>query len=259
MNENAYVATLKNVLMEIRNVCPDVRYSFIFTKEGVVVTGDPPVLGQKEIEKAVSSFQSVLEKATSFGGVDSLLIDGSNGRLLVSSVEGMYLGMVMSKNVDMRYLHSIVHATVPVIFKLLNNLVSAPLKTETKYTGYQETGYIGSQDLFADSLEGVFAEEVQIDGEILERWSDLFEGGKIVEVLAMGEKMTLCKVKESRDPELRGKGIIKMPNKILKSLKVEKGDAVKVIPVTAFKDGHFLVNKQVAESWNPNTLKLNGF
>ena len=241
MNENAYVAALKNVLMEIGNVCPDVRSSFFFTKEGAVVTGYPPILGQLT-EKAVSSFQSVLEEAASVGGVDSLLVDGSNGKLLVSSVGGMYLGIVTSKNADITYLRLIVHGIVPTIFKLLNNIVSAPLKTETKQ---KVEGRAGSQDLLVDSLEGFIASDVQIDGEILERWSDLFEGGKIVEVeISTSEKKALCKVKRGEAPELRGKGIIKMPKKIRKFLKVEKGDFVKVIPVTAFKGGHFLVKRK---------------
>jgi len=254
MNENAYVSALRNVLMEIGNVCPGIRFSFIFTKEGAVVTGEPPVLGQ-EIEKVVNSLQSVTEKATSFGGMDSLLIDGSKGKLLVLSVEGMYFGMATSENVDMRYLRLIVHATVPAIFKLLSNIVSAPLKIEAKQKLEEGVGGevdTGSQDLFVDSLEGFFGEEVQIDGEILEEWSDLFEGGEIVEVvISVSEKMTLCRVKGVRAPELRGKGIIKMPNKIRKFLKVEKGDFVQVIPVTAFKDGNFLINKQVANRYKP--------
>jgi len=136
-----------------------------------------------------------------------------------------------------------------------NKIVSAPLKTETKQKvegGVRGEGDTGSQDLLVDSLKGFFASDVQIDGEILERWSHLFEGGKIVEVvISASEKNTLCRVKGVRDPELRGKGIIKMPNKIRKSLKVEKGNFVKVIPVTAFKGGYFLVNKQVANRYKP--------
>jgi len=136
-----------------------------------------------------------------------------------------------------------------------NKIVSAPSKTETRQKvegGVGGEGDTGSQDLLVDSLKGFFASDVQIDGEILEKWSHLFEGGKIVEVIiSASEKKTLCRVKGVRDPELRGKGIIKMPKKIRKSLKVEKGNFVKVTPVTAFKGGHFLVNKQVANRYKP--------
>ncbi len=40
MKRDLYAEALKNTLTEIRNVCPDINSSFIFTKDGTIVTGE---------------------------------------------------------------------------------------------------------------------------------------------------------------------------------------------------------------------------
>jgi len=234
MSSDTKVAMLKNVLTEFKKVCPEVRYSFIVTSEGDIATPD------SKTEEAAKVFQPMFKEASSVGGVDSLVVDAERGKLLISPVEGFYLGIVASGNADLPHLRFVLPKIASVIFKVMD-----------KVSGRQEVEKEeGAEDLQVSILEGFFARNVRIDGEILERWSALFEGGKIIEVeVSTPEKRVLCKVKDVENPELRGKRVIEIPKKFAKILGLEKGDLVKVVPATAIAHGEFLVNKKVAERY----------
>jgi len=53
-----------------------------------------------------------------------------------------------------------------------------------------------------------------------------------VEIEAFGGKSTQCKVKEINEPKLKEKGIIRIPEKVCKTLEVKKGELVKVTPAS---------------------------
>jgi len=236
MNNSERLATLKNVLIEIENVCPDVRRFFILTREGEVVSRD------QKAEEVARVFQGALREAASFGGIDSMLVDGRDGRLLVSFAGETYLGVVTSENADVAYLQFVVPRIVGAIFRVLD-------KIEMKQEAVEKEE-AGSKHLRVDVIGGFFARDVQIDSEVLAEWSDLFEGGKIIEVeLSASGKRVLCKVKNVDDPELKGKGVVRLPKKVREQLGVKKGDLVKVVPATAISHGEFLVNKEVAEHY----------
>jgi putative ABC transport system ATP-binding protein len=77
------------------------------------------------------------------------------------------------------------------------------------------------------------ADTVRIDGEVIKRWSDLYDGKQITMVnikTLSGEKIT-CKFKAIKDTKSNVKGIIQIPEKILQTLQTEKGKLVIVEPV----------------------------
>ena len=221
MDKDTYAAALKNTLTEVRNICPDISCSFIFNKEGMVVAGDEHS-GDVPVEKTVASFQSLMEKADTIGGLHSMMVNGSTGNVHISSVNDMYLVIAASTNADMTYIRSIANVIVPTVLKLLKSVVPTPPKMTP------------SQQLIVENLSGFFVgDAVQVDEEILRQWSKNFKGKSVgeVEVEAFGGKVTQCKVKAISDRKFEGKGLVRIPEKVAQELEVTNGELVRIKPV----------------------------
>jgi predicted regulator of Ras-like GTPase activity (Roadblock/LC7/MglB family) len=221
MNTDPYSIALKNALTEIKNICPDVSRSFIFAKDKVITSGEaePNI---ETMEKTISSFQSVAEKADSIGNLKAFCVNGKKGKVILSGVNGMYLALATSENADTTYLHSVTHVIIPTVLKLLETITSNPLPQSAP-----------SKQLVVDTLSGFFVgDSVQIDTELLEEWAKLSNQKRIseVEIEAFGGEATQCKVREINDSKLKGKGMIRIPEKVCKTLEVKKGELVKVKP-----------------------------
>jgi predicted regulator of Ras-like GTPase activity (Roadblock/LC7/MglB family) len=222
MNKDPYAVALKNVLTEIKKTCPDVSRSFIFTQDDAIVAGDSET-DEKTIEKMIRSFQSVAEKADTIGSLKAFYVNGKKGKVILSSVNDMYLALAASKNADTTYLHSVTHVIIPTVLKLLETITPTPLQ------------FTPSKQLVVDTLSGFFVgDSVQIDMETLEEWSKLLNQKSLdrVEIEAFRGKTAQCKVKEINDPKLKGKGMIRIPEKVCKTLEVKKGELVKVKPTS---------------------------
>ncbi|RLI47216.1 hypothetical protein DRO69_01175 [Candidatus Bathyarchaeota archaeon] len=220
MSEEIYVNALKNTLTEIKNISPDVKYSFIFTEDGTIVARDEDVENMS-LKKAVYSFQNLMEKADSIGGLNALSINAEKGKLYISRVNDMYLAITTSANADVAYLRSIVNVIVPTILKLLKTVAPTPLK------------FMPSQQFVVDILTGLFAgDSAQVDEERLMEWANLFDGKDIneIEIESFRGKKTVCNVKKISDSKLQGKGLILLSEKTCRALEIEKGDFVKVKP-----------------------------
>jgi predicted regulator of Ras-like GTPase activity (Roadblock/LC7/MglB family) len=125
MNKDAYTTALKTTLKEIQNICPDIKSSFIFTKEGTIIAGDSEA-SDTTIKKALHSFQSVRDKADAIGGLHELSVNGAEGHIQISQVNDIYLATTTSKNADTKYLQSITRVIVPTVLRLLKNISQAP-------------------------------------------------------------------------------------------------------------------------------------
>lgn len=222
MDKDLYAVALNNTLKEIRNVCPDISFSFLFTKDGLIVAADDNA-ADETIEKAVLSFQNIDEKTDSIGGLENLLINGKNGKVIISNVNGMYLATATSEKADITYLQSVARIIIPTILKLLESTSPTPLKSAP------------AQQLIVDTLTGFFVgSTVEIDPKILKQWSEILKVKKVeeVEVEAFDGKTTHCKAREIGEPKLKGKGMIRIPEKTCKTLHVKRGELVKVKPRT---------------------------
>lgn len=127
MKRDPYTEALKNTLTEIRNICPEINSSFIFTKDGTVVAGDTET-ADTTIKKALNSFQRVAEKAGTIGGLHNFYVDGDKGKVHISRINDMYLVTATSKDADTNYLRSVMQVIVPTVLKLLESIIPAPLK-----------------------------------------------------------------------------------------------------------------------------------
>lgn len=270
MNEEVYAIALKSALTEIQNVCEGIEWSFIFTKDGTIISGNDDKTIGPEITKAASSFQSLTEKAGAVGGLDQLLIDGNKGKVHVSSIDNMYLVSGTSKQADIAYMRSITSVVFPTIKQVLESISSSignvgptPLKPlpskpikekeieveeEEKLAEPEEVEKtkkvkglpsMPSQQLIVEKLGGLLAraDTVRVDSEVLKRWSALLGIKEVneVEIEAFGGKMAQCKVKTISDRKLEDKGFIQIPDKTCRMLEIKRGELVRVKPIAEEK------------------------
>jgi predicted regulator of Ras-like GTPase activity (Roadblock/LC7/MglB family) len=221
MAKEEYAEALKNALIEIRNICPDINNSFIFTKEGAIIAGDSEV-ADTTVKTTLNSFQNIAEKAEMMGGISSFSVDGVQGRVYISHINDMYLATATSKKVDENYVRSVTQVIIPTILKLLESINPTPLKSTQ------------SQQLVVEAFSGFFTgDTVQVDPQLLNEWSELFSGQNIneIEIRTPDGETTRCKVKEITDSSLQGKGIIRMPDRVCRTLDVNKGESVIIKPL----------------------------
>jgi len=236
MNRDPYAIALNNALTEIHKAYPDINNSFIFTKTGTTITGDQET-DQQTINNVRECFENLKEKAKTIGNLESFTITTKDGELTLSNIKDMHLLMATSKNADKTHIHSIIKVIIPTILKTMESL--AP--TQPQITPPKQ--------LIVDTLTGFFAgDSVQIDTEIVDDWiknsndprarvkaaltgePNMPENIDQVKIETFGGNSTLCKMKETDDQDMKGKNMIRIPEKLCKTLEINKGDLVKVKP-----------------------------
>jgi predicted regulator of Ras-like GTPase activity (Roadblock/LC7/MglB family) len=238
MDRDPSAIALNNAITEINKAYPDINNSFIFTKNGTILTGDQET-DQQTINSIQESFENLKEKAKTIGNLESFTITTKNGELTLSNIKDMHLLLATSKNADKNHIHSITQVIIPTILKTMEALAPAqPQITPPK-------------QLIVNTLTGFFAgDSVQIDTEILKDWTknsndprarvkaaitgeqSTPENIEQVKIETFGGNSTLCKVKEVNDQNMKGKNMIRIPEKLCKSLEINKGDMVKVEPAS---------------------------
>lgn len=220
MDNEVYSFALKNTLDEIQNICPDIKNSFIFKEDGEIIAGDENT-PEKTIVKVIDSFDAILEKADAIGGVDSITLESSEGRVNVSCMNDLYLVTVTSKNADKNYVNTVTHVLIPTVLKLLERITPAPLKNTIPEPRIKpESATITENERFTEESEEELAIEepkpllrpeveaqsflpeppvnqfiveniggllvptdtVRIDNETLSQWQELYEDRRIEEV-----------------------------------------------------------------------------
>jgi predicted regulator of Ras-like GTPase activity (Roadblock/LC7/MglB family) len=265
MDQEIYQVALKSALTEIQKVCEGIKWSFILTRDGTIISSDDNAIGS-EATKVADSFHSLTEKAEAIGGLDRLLIDAEKGKIYVSSIDDNYLVSGVSKKADVNYMRSFTGVVFPTIFKVLKSIGvpsgkegPTPLKPlpsrlpEGKPAEAEKDRLVEpsedlekakpaklakpqpSQQLIVDKLGGLLvrADTVQIDSELLNRWSSLLDVKKIseVEIETFGGKTARCKVKTISDSRFEGKGLIRIPEKTCQMLEIRRGELVRVKPI----------------------------
>lgn len=126
VSKEAYAFALQNALTEIKKICPDVRTSFIFDKEAAVVAGDAET-PETTFGKVVKSLGGIMDKADVIGGLDSLIVEGTESSVQISCVDDVYLTMIVSNKADMKYVETVGRVLIPTVLKFLNNLSPTPI------------------------------------------------------------------------------------------------------------------------------------
>jgi hypothetical protein len=230
MNREPYAISLQCALTEIKKAYPGIHHSFLFTETGSVITADSET-DEKTVQNVLESFEDLKEKAKTLGKVKGFSVAGKDGKLFLSGFDSMYLVMVTSKQVEEPQVHSITKVILPTILKTV----------ETMSTSNQQPS--PEKKLVVDIISGFFAgDSVQVDEETLVDWIGILgssqdldgekpDGIDHVRVETFAGNSVLCKVKEISDPKLKGKNLVRIPEKISNTLVVKKGDHVLVKPL----------------------------
>lgn len=268
MNKEVYAIALKSALTEIQNVCEGIKWSFVLTKEGTIISANDNKTVDSEVSKVTNSFLSLTQKAEAIGGLNQLLINAEKGKVHISSIDGNYLVSGTSKKADIAHMRSITSIVFPTILRVLENIGGSiskkgptPLKPspskplEKKTTDIEEKEELAkptkeiekaksakpspSQQLIVDKLGGLLvrADTVQVDSEVLKRWSALLGVNKIseVEIETFSGRTAQCKVKTISDRKLEGRGLIRIPEKTCQMLEIKRGELVRVKPIVQEK------------------------
>jgi predicted regulator of Ras-like GTPase activity (Roadblock/LC7/MglB family) len=219
MNRDPHAIALNNAIPEINKAYPDIKNSFIFTKNGTVLTGDQTT-DQETVNNIEESFENLKETATAIGNLESFTITTKNGKLTLSTIQDMHLLLATNKNADKNHIHSITHIIIPTILKTIETLTP----TQPQITPPKK--------LIVDTLTGFFdRDSVQIDHETLLDWNKNNNNPSAqVKIETSSGKSTLCEAKEISDHRVKGKNMIRIPQKLCKTLEINKGDTVKVEP-----------------------------
>ena len=243
MNRDLYAIALNNALKEIKKAYPEIHHSFIFSNESNIIAADTET-DHETMNNILESFETIKENSKAIGNINSFQLDGKNGKLMLVNIKDMNLVLKTSKNIDNTHIHSITKIILPTILKTLEAFT--PTHLQPAPPPQKETNH---KELEVDTLSGFFAgDSVQIDTEILTAWNTNDDPRQRVRAALTGEKIvqepvenvkietldgnsTLCKVKEIDDQKLKGKNIIRIPEKLCKNLEINKGDLVKVQPM----------------------------
>ena len=217
MDRDPYAVVLNNALNEIKKAYPNIKHSFIFSKNGTIVTGDAET-NEENMKKIIASFRTLSDKTKVIGNLQGFQVNGKNGKLILSNIKDMYLILETSEKADKSHIYAITHAIIPTVLKTLETITPISLP------------FTPSKKLVVETLSGFFAgDSVQIDAETLMELNAEEIIDK-VQVETLNGKAALFTVKRISDVRRRGKNLIRIPEKLCRTLRVKKGDLVKVKP-----------------------------
>lgn len=239
MNRDTYAIALKTAITQIQKAYPDITHSFIFNQHENIISGEQEA-DEKTLNNVLDSFENLKQKVESIGNIKSFHIAGKKGNLAMSKINDMYLVLSTTKNADKAQIYSITHIIIPTILKTMETIESPHLPPPSST----------QKKLVVDTLTGFFAgDSVQIDTEILNEWTQKNDPRARIRAAITGEpevqeeisqvhietysgNTKVCKVKEVNDQNVKGKNMIKIPEKVAKSLEITKGDMVIVKPIS---------------------------
>lgn len=137
MSNEVYAFALKNTLKEIKNVCPDVTNTFIFTEDAKILAKDEDTT-EENTDKTVNAFNDITERADTIGGVESITIQGTEGRVNIAHMNDFYLTAVSSKEADEKYVNALTRVLIPTVIKLVDEIHPASTNDETLETEQAE-------------------------------------------------------------------------------------------------------------------------
>jgi len=212
MNREPYAIALDTALTEIQKAYPGIHHSFLFTNTGSIISKDPET-DQETIDNVLEAFEELKEKTEAIGGLKTFSATTEKGKLIISSLDDMYLVLATSEEADENQIHSIKDVILPIILKAVEQISSTHLQTlseteqeeekieETEEDTEEETEEPEEEpeepeekseeeleeepeekaspekELVVDVLTGFFAgDSVQVDAETLMEWTNEASG-----------------------------------------------------------------------------------
>jgi predicted regulator of Ras-like GTPase activity (Roadblock/LC7/MglB family) len=247
MNRDPYVSAINNALTEIKKAYPAITNSFIFTNKGSILSHDTE-MDETKLKTILESFEPLKEKTKSIGDFKNLIINGKNGKITLTSIDNMYLGLTTTEQAEESQIHFITNAIIPPLIKTLNTFTSpnisenspsdsspktpekVPTKIPEKIPDHLQTPF--TKTLIVDPFGGFFnSNSVQIDEELIENWkkSNNFDDDiDKIKIETLDGNSSVCKLKKIKNKKSREKNRVRIPEKICKKLQLQKGDEVNI-------------------------------
>ena len=129
MNNNVYAFALKSTLDEIQGACPDVSNTFIFKDGKILAKGE--TTDENTANLTINAFDSITERADSLGGLETVTIQGAEGRVNITCMNDFYLTTVLSKKADEKYVNTLIQVLIPTVIKLVEKIHPTSTDDET--------------------------------------------------------------------------------------------------------------------------------
>ena len=246
MDDDMYALALKNVLNEIKNVCPDVSHTFVFNEKHELVAKDEKT-NEGTIRNTAIAFNAVAEMAETIGGVESVTFQGTDGRVNITNFNDFYLTTVASNEADEKTITNLTRVLVPTMLKLTQNITPAQDISEEDTLNQQPETPDNPEPYTPEPIVTEFTVEnlglggslganitVRIDRALIAEWNELYGDNKIEEVIieeTTKGKSLQCKFKLIKESKYEAKGLIQMSDGAQRELKIKKGAQVLVKPV----------------------------
>ena len=260
----AYSNPLQTIIDEFKNISPEITNTFIFKNDGQTIASSEANT-EEQSKRIITNFNNLIQPAEAIGGIENLTIQATNSKLNIIAMDTLYLATVSLRAANPKIVKSLTQVVVPIVVRLVDQIVLNPSENQLpeavvleeksteesvlpiQYEPINES-VVETQQLFeqlfpktpinqfmVEKIGGVLVptDTVRIDGELITKWSELYDGKQItmVDIEALDGKKTTCKFKAIKKVKGNAKGIIQIPEKILRTLQTKKGKLVLVKPV----------------------------
>jgi hypothetical protein len=128
MSNQVYALALESTLQEIQNACPDVTSNFIFKDYEVLAKTENT--SDATVTQTRNAFNDIAEKADAIGGLESITIQGAEGKVNIAALNDFHLTTVSSKQADDKYVNTLTRVLIPIVIKIVDEIQSALPETE---------------------------------------------------------------------------------------------------------------------------------
>ena len=255
---------LQTFIDEFKVISPETTNALIFKNNGQTIANTEATT-EDQTRKLILHFGSIASQAQSIGGIENLTIQAADSQLNISAMDNLFLATVSTRTANQEIVKSLTQVLVPTVVRLVDQIASLPSgnqqpqpiqpeepQTEAAVLPVEDEPTIEPMpepqgpfepilpstpinQFMVEKIAGllVAADTVRIDGDVIAKWSDLYDGKQItmVNIEALDGKKTTCKFKAIKEAKNNSKGVIQIPEKILQTLQTEKGKLVMVKPV----------------------------
>ncbi len=245
------------VLDEIKNINDDVSQVFVFKNYKILSKDD--CVKEEKANKTIEAFEAINNTANVIDGIESITIQGTNGRVDIDHNIDFFSTIVTSKEANQEKVNTLTRVLAPAIFEKFQNMLSLQQFSETNRpqpakeiviensqipilipSKPLETSPLGIEyaEFTVDNMGRIEAlsmspDTIKLDMVTVGRWMELFGENKIntVMIKVEGTEKTLeCKYETSRDPKHQRCTVL-MSEPIQRKLQTKKGSKILVKPI----------------------------
>ncbi len=121
MNDDLQAFALKSTLAQIKDTCPYVSNTFIFTDQGDLLAKDDDT-DEEKIANASKALKALSKKAEAIGGFESAFFYNPTNQMNVFQIDDYYLTVISSESPDRKDAANIARVLIPTVLKLTEKI-----------------------------------------------------------------------------------------------------------------------------------------